>query len=534
MAVTPQSLPITAASARSFIDSIDPATNQVVARYQAASLDDVPQAMERARRAQKEWASRSLANRCAALLRLRDAIYSRRDDIATIVSRETGKPRVEAIFAEVMLALDTTDFLARQAPAWLRSERVPHHNLALRAKSGWTEFHPHGVVAIISPWNYPFSIPIAQIVPALVTGNAVLLKPSELTPGTGALIAELIDQAKFPPGLVQVLQGAGDLGAAIIEASPDKVFFTGSVATGRRIAEACGRKLTPSVLELGGKDAMIVLAGANLETASSAAVWGGFTNCGQACLSVERIYVEQSIAERFIHLCVEKTKKLRIGPPSDPDVEIGPMIRLRQLETVEQQLREAVERGAEILTGGNRRPDLGSNFFAPTVVTRVNHSMQLMREETFGPVIAIQTVADANEAVALANDSPFGLSASVWTSNARRGTEIASRLRAGSVMVNDVASYYGICEAPHGGPGASGWGRTHSRLGLLEMVQVKYIDVDRLPRIAKSWWFGYTSELAAAAGSFVETIFAPSWKKRFAALAKKDGARGVIFRRNRI
>jgi len=534
MSVSPQSLPMPVASDRSFVDSIDPSYNEVIARYPATNSDGLPAIMERARSAQKEWSARSLAHRCSALLRLRDAIYSLREDIAAIVSRETGKPRVEAIFAEVMLALDTTDFLARQAPAWLRSERVPHHNLALRAKSGWTEFHPHGVVAVISPWNYPFSIPIAQIVPALVTGNAVVLKPSELTPGTGALIAELINQAKLPSGLVQVLQGAGDLGAAIIEASPDKVFFTGSVATGRRIAEACGRKLIPSVLELGGKDAMIVLADANLETASSAAVWGGFTNCGQACLSVERIYVEQSIAERFVHLCVEKTKQLRVGPVSEPDVEIGPMIRLRQLETVERQLHDAVERGAEILTGGNRRSDLGPNFFEPTVVARVNHSMQLMREETFGPVIAIQAVADATEAIALANDSPFGLSASVWTGNSRRGTEIASRVRAGSVMVNDVASYYGICEAPHGGSGASGWGRAHSRLGLLEMVQVKYIDVDRLPRIAKSWWFGYTAELAAAAGSFVETIFAPSWKKRFATLTKKHGARGVIFRRNRI
>jgi succinate-semialdehyde dehydrogenase/glutarate-semialdehyde dehydrogenase len=210
------------------------------------------------------------------------------------------------------------------------------------------------------------------------------------------------------------------------------------------------------------------------------------------------------------------------------------MIRLHQLEIVEEQLREAVGRGAEILTGGDRRPDLGPNFFQPTVVARVDHSMQLMREETFGPVIAIQTVASPDEAVALANDSPFGLSASVWTADSRRGAEIASRIRAGSVMVNDVASYYAICEAPHGGPGASGWGHTHSRLGLLEMVQVKYIDVDRLPGIAKSWWFGYTAELAAAAGSFVESLFAPNWKKRLSALANKRGARGVIFRRDRI
>src|SRR5208282_809424 len=222
------------------------------------------------------------------------------------------------------------------------------------------------------------------------------------------------DEAKFPPGLVQVLLGRGDVGAAIIEAGPDKVFFTGSVATGRSIAEACARKLIPSVLELGGKDAMIVLADADIDIASSAAVWGGFTNCGQACLSVERIYVEQPAAERFTQLCVEKTKKLRVGAATDSDAEIGPMILLAQLEKVETQLRDAVERGAQVLTGGNRRPDLGANFLQPAVVTNVDHSMQLMREETFGPVIAIRAVATADEAVGLANDSLFALSASVW------------------------------------------------------------------------------------------------------------------------
>jgi acyl-CoA reductase-like NAD-dependent aldehyde dehydrogenase len=516
------------------IESINPATQEVNARFEITQRGDLPAIFERARAAQAEWAARTLRERSGMLRGLRDAIFARRDEIADVVSREAGKPRVEAIFAEVLLALDTADFLARQARRWLRPERVPHHNIAMKAKSGWMEFGPVGVVAIISPWNYPFSIPMAQVIPALVTGNAVLLKPSELTPWCGQLVGELVEQAKFPQGLVQVLQGGGEIGAAMIEAGPDKVFFTGSVATGQRIAEACAKKLIPSVLELGGKDAMIVLADADLEVTSSAAVWGGFMNCGETCISVERIYVEQAIAERFTELCVEKTKKLRVGPATDPDVEIGPMIRLRQLEKVEAQLRDAAARGAQILTGGNRRPDLGENFLEPAVVTRVDHSMQLMREETFGPVIAIQPVANADEAVALANDSPFGLSASVWTGDSRRGKEIASRVRAGSVMVNDVASYYGISEAPHGGPGASGWGHTHSRLGLLEMVQVKYVDVDRMPRVRKSWWFGYTAELAAAAGGFVESLFAPSWKRRLAAAMGKRGARGVVFRRNRI
>jgi acyl-CoA reductase-like NAD-dependent aldehyde dehydrogenase len=520
--------------AATIIDSINPATQEINAQFAVTQPADLPAIFASARNAQKEWSARPLRERCAVLRGLREAIFARRDEIADAITREAGKPRVEAIFAEVLLALDTADFLARQAPRWLRPERVPHHNIAMKAKSGWLEFDPLGVVAIISPWNYPFSIPMAQVIPALATGNAILLKPSELSPWCGQLVGELVEQAKFPPGLVQVLQGRGDLGAAIIEAGPDKVFFTGSVSTGRRIAEACAKQLIPSVLELGGKDAMIVLADADLEIASSAAVWGGFMNCGETCISVERIYVEQPVAERFTQLCVEKTKKLRIGPATDPDAEIGPMIRINQLEKVEGQLHDAVERGAQILTGGDRRPDLGANFLQPAVVTNVDHSMQLMREETFGPVIAIRGVANADEAVALANDSPFGLSASVWTAHNTRGSEIASRLRAGSVMVNDVASYYGITEAPHGGPGASGWGHTHSRLGLLEMVRVKYIDVDRLPRVAKSWWFGYTAELAAAANAFVETLFAPSWRRRIAAMTKKRGARGVIFRRGRI
>jgi acyl-CoA reductase-like NAD-dependent aldehyde dehydrogenase len=516
------------------IDSINPATQETNAQFAVTQPADMATIFARARSAQKKWSAHPLRERCAMLRRLRDAIFARRDEIAEAITREAGKPRVEAIFAEVLLALDTADFLARQVPRWLRPEHVPHHNIAMKAKSGWLEYAPLGVVAIISPWNYPFSIPMLQVIPALATGNAVLLKPSDLAPWCGQLVGELVEQAKFPPGLVQVLQGRGDLGAAIIEAGPDGVFFTGSVATGQRIAEACAKKLIPSVLELGGKDAMIVLADADLEIASSAAVWGGFMNCGQTCISVERIYVEQPAAERFTQLCVEKTKKLRVGPATDADAEIGPMIRLSQLEKVEGQLHEAIAHGAHVLTGGERRADLGANFLQPAVVTNVDHSMRLMREETFGPVIAICAVANSDQAVALANDSPFGLSASVWTTDDRRGREIASRVRAGSVMVNDVASYYGITEAPHGGPGSSGWGHTHSRLGLLEMVRVKYIDVDRLPRVAKSWWFGYTCELAAAANAFVEGLFAPSWRRRLAAMTKKHGARGVVFRRDRI
>jgi acyl-CoA reductase-like NAD-dependent aldehyde dehydrogenase len=517
-----------------FVTSVDAASGQVVAQILATLPENVPHLMARAREAQKSWAARSIRERCGYLRKIRDAIYEFRDEVTNAISLETGKPHVEAVFAELILALDSADFLAREAPEWLRPERVAHHNIAVKAKSGSIYFQPFGVLAIISPWNYPFSIPMAQILPALVAGNSVLLKPSDLTPRVGELIGKIIAAAGVPVGLVQVLQGEGAVGSAIIEANPDKVFFTGSVATGKKIAESCARRLIPTSLELGGKDAMIVLADADIEIASSAAVWGGFMNCGQTCISVQRIYVEEAIAQQFIASCVEKTRKLRLGPPSDKDAEIGPMIRPAQLEKVEAQLRDAVARGAQIACGGNRRSDLGPTFLEPAVVTNVDHSTPLMREETFGPVIAICAVKSADEAVALANDSDFALSASVWTGDAAKGRELALRIRAGSVMVNDVASYYGISEAPHGGSRSSGWGRSHSRFGLLEIVQVKYVDVDLLPGTRKSWWFGYNESLAVAADRFVDFLFAPRWTRRMAALASTRGALGTVFRGHRI
>jgi acyl-CoA reductase-like NAD-dependent aldehyde dehydrogenase len=516
------------------VDSVNPVTNDVVERFAPFNPAKLPRIFSGARAAQRDWAETPIKQRCLVIAHLRNAVYELREQIAATISRETGKPRVEAIFAEILVVLDTADFLSRRAARWLKRERVGHHNLAMKAKSAWIEYHPHGVVAIISPWNYPFAIPMTQLIYALVAGNAVVLKPSEITPACGALVEKLAARAAIPAGLVNVLEGRGDLGAAIIDTDPDKVFFTGSVATGTKIAQACATKLIPSVLELGGKDPMIVLADADLEVASSAAVWGGFMNCGETCISVERIYVERTVADRFTELCVEKTKKLRLGAPDTEETEVGPMIQSAQLEKVEAQLRDAVTRGARVLTGGVRRPDLGANFIEPAVLTNVDHSMSLMREETFGPVIAIRAVSTIDEAVTLANDSPYSLAASVWTGDAKRGAAIASRLNAGAVMVNDVASYYGISEAPHGGVGASGWGHSHGKLGLREMVQPKYIDIDRLPRFAKPWWFGYTSALAESADGFVRAMFAPSWRKRLEAMAGEKAARGLITRRDKI
>jgi succinate-semialdehyde dehydrogenase/glutarate-semialdehyde dehydrogenase len=252
---------------------------------------------------------------------------------------------------------------------------------------------------------------------------------------------------------------------------------------------------------------MIVLADATLDVAASAAVWGSYTNCGQVCLSVERLFVEQSVAERFMALCVEKTKKLRLGPGSDSATDVGPLIRPQHVQRMSDLVHDAVSRGAKVLCGGNSRPDLGPNFFEPTVIAGVDSSMKLFQEETFGPILAIQVVKDAKEAISRANDSPFALAASIWTKNKTRGMALAAEMRAGAVMVNDAISYFGIAEAPHGGCGASGWGRTHGEAGLLEMVQMKYIDVDRLPRREKPWWYRYGADLEHAADAFLQFEF---------------------------
>ncbi len=517
------------------VDSIDPVTGDVIAQFEATPPEAIPAVLERARQAQSAWARVALRERCAALARFGDVLFARRGEIAEVVTRETGKPKVEALFTDVLIALDTAQYYSRHTPGLLQPQRVPHHNVAMKAKSGRLFFEPMGVVAIISPWNYPLAVPLGQMIPALAAGNSVVLKPSELAPWCGALLGELFEQAGFPAGLVQIVQGGGEVGAALIEPAggrgPDKVIFTGSVATGRRVAEACARNLIPSVLELGGKDAMIVLADADLEIASSAAVWAAFTNCGQACLSAERVYVDRSIAERFISFCVAKTKKLEVGSGLDPHVEVGPLIRRSAVERVERQLADAVSRGARILCGGKRRADLGECFFEPTVITDVNHTMELMREETFGPVLAIQAVSSVDEAVRLANDSEFALAASVWTRDSFSGKKVAARLQAGTVQVNDALSAFGICEAPHGGRRASGWGRTHGRDGLRELVQVKYVDADRLPRWPKSWWFGYSQQLTVAADRFLESLFAPTRGQRWRNLR---GALDAVFRKDRV
>ena len=394
----------------------------------------------------------------------------------------------------------------------------------MKSKAGRILHEPFGVVGIISPWNYPFSIPATEALAALVAGNSVVLKPSELTPLIAMELQNLLREAGVPDDVFQVLPGDGATGAAIIASEINKLIFTGSVATGRRIAQNAAARLLPVVLELGGKDPMIVLEDADVDVASSGAVWGAFMNAGQTCLSVERCYVHQSLYNAFLDACCEKARKLRVGNGMDPGTEIGPMIHERQVRIVELHLEDAKQRGATVLVGGSRLREFGPTFFAPTVLANVDHGMRIMQEETFGPVLPIMPFRDDAEAVRLANDSDFGLAASVWTKDRAHGDRVARRINAGTVMVNDAVSCFSISEAPHGGVKSSGLGRTHGRWGLEEMVRVKYLDSDRIPRMKKIWWFGYGGGFAAEMESFVDLLYSHSLGERIKAVVNSAGA----------
>ncbi len=492
------------------IKAVNPATGELLRELECADEANILAAVGAARAAQPRWNALGVRHRIQVLRKFQALLHARKTEVARVITSEAGKPVVEALLTEVLVVLDAARFCIENAFAFLREEEVPHGNLAMKAKSGRILRDPHGVIGIISPWNYPFSIPATASLAALVTGNAVVLKPSELTPLSTLELASLLHQAGVPQDVFQIIMGDGAAGAALVQSPIDKLVFTGSVATGTRIAQIAAARLLPVVLELGGKDPMLVLEDAEIDAASSGAVWGAFMNAGQACLSVERCYVHRNIYMRFVDACVAKTQQLRVGDGMNDGIDMGPMINQRQLENLERQVEDARSKGAHVLAGGERLSHLGPNFYAPTVLADVNHSMRVMREESFGPVLPFMPFDTDDQAVALANGSDYGLAASVWTRDRARGESLARCIHAGTVMVNDTISCFGISEAPHGGIKASGMGRTHGRFGLEEMVRVKYLDSDRLPKMKKLWWFGYGEKFRRQMEGFADMQFAGS------------------------
>jgi succinate-semialdehyde dehydrogenase/glutarate-semialdehyde dehydrogenase len=523
------------------IISHDPATGAEVGRVPLGTAADVAAAVARARAAQKAWGALPFRERAAVVMRARAIALDAMDEIAELISRESGKPAAEALSMEIVPTTDLMQFFARKAGRMLRPEKIDIGLYRFLGRTSWVEYRPLGVVGIISPWNFPWATPVGEVVMALMAGNAVVLKPSELTPLVGLKVGEVFARAGLPEGVLEIVTGDGSTGAALVEAGVDKVMFTGSVPTGRHVAESAARRLTPVVLELGGKDPMIVFEDADLSAASEAAVWGAFANSGQACASVERCYVHESVAEDFTRRVVEKVKTLRQAGREDGEggaaCDLGAMSSERQFRLVEEHVGDAVARGARVLTGGGRARGCSERgwFHEPTVLAGVDHSMTVMREETFGPVLPLMTFRDEEEAVRLANDSDFGLTASVWTRDLRRGRRVASRVEAGTVMVNEVLYTHGIAQTPWGGVKQSGLGRTHGRLGLLELVAPHHVHVNRLAFIHDVWWFTYTPGAADlfrslarrfASGSLLQTLLISPQMLRRHRERKGRGARG--------
>ena len=460
----------------------NPVDGREVFSFAVDTAAEVKEKVARARAVQPAWAATPVKERARLMQKALDLLVKRNEALAAELTLETGRAALDTLMIELYAVADSMNYYSKRAESSLREQSVGLH--LLRHKKARLVPRPLGVVAVISPWNGPFVLSTNPTVQALLAGNAVIIKPSEATPMAGVAAAKLFADAGFPPDLVQVALGDGETGAALLDAGVDKVSFTGSVRTGRKVGEVCGRNLIPCTLELGGKDAMIVCADADLERAAGGALFGGLMNAGQFCSAVERIYVDATVAEAFTSKVVAKVKQLELGR------DIGPFIFEPQCAIVADHVEDAVAKGATLRTGGRRN----GPYYLPTVLTGVTHQMRLMTEETFGPVLPIATFRTEDEAIALANDNRYGLSASVWSKNGDRALALAKRLQAGSVTINETALTYGALELPFGGVKESGVGRVNGADGLLNYSQLLPIIADRFGRAEEAVWYPYTPE----------------------------------------
>jgi succinate-semialdehyde dehydrogenase/glutarate-semialdehyde dehydrogenase len=464
-----------------------PATGEKLGSVPVASPAEVKDAVAAARAAQVAWGELRVAERCKRLKAFRSLLADRMHEVMDLLVRENGKSANDAFVEMTGIFLASTYFLSR-GPRILADRRLDALWTAMLPAR--VQYHPRGVVAIIAPWNYPFIIPAYEAFAAWVAGNAVVLKPSEWTPLVADKMKEIWDASGLPRDLLRVVHGHGDVGAALLDSGVDKVHFTGSVRVGKKVAAACGERLIPCTLELGGKAPAIVLEDASVERAARAIVWGRFFNCGQTCIAVERVYAVGKVAEPLTRRIIELTKELRQGDGTKPANDVGAMVFPAQLEHVESVVKKALASGARLETGGARATGPG-RFFAPTILTDVRQDMDVIREETFGPVLPIVRVASEDEAVALANDSTLGLNAYVFSGSNRHGEAVARRVRAGTIVVNDVLVNYALAAIPFGGVKDSGIGRSHGEEGLRSMAEARVVARPVLARWPVSALFRY-------------------------------------------
>lgn len=516
-----------------FTECLNPATGELLGRSPLNTAEDVRLAVLNARAAQAKWAAVSIRTRARAIRRVRDYLVEHVDELATTISRDNGKVRFDALATEILPAALAAGYYARRAGRFLSPQRPWPGNLLFANKMSQIHRVPWGVVAIVSPWNYPFGIPFSEIVMALLAGNGVVLKVASQTQMVGRALERAFAAAELPKGLFGYVNLPGcTAGDALLDAGIDKLFFTGSVAVGKELMGKAAKTLTPVSLELGGNDPMLVCPDAHLQRAATGALWAGFSNAGQSCGAVERIYVHADVYQPFVDQLAREVRALRIGPDTDYQIDMGAMTTTSQMETVRRHIDDAVERGATVFAQAEPPSDAQGNFLPAVVLTGVDHSMAVMKEETFGPVVAVMKVDDMETAVRLANDSDLGLTASVWSGNRRKAMVLARRLQAGTVTINDHLMSHGLPETPWGGFKQSGLGRTHGRIGFDEMTQPQCIVGDLLGGLPRNlWWHPYSPELYEGIRGLLTGLHGKGLGTRWAGLRDTVKIAGRIFKR---
>jgi acyl-CoA reductase-like NAD-dependent aldehyde dehydrogenase len=491
----------------------NPATGEVFAHVPDMDAGRVAELVARARRAQPAWAALGFEGRAEIMYEARTWIVENRDQMIRTIVEETGKTREDAIIGDWSFICDSLGFWARRAPRYLKDERVRPHSPFLLGKRIVVRHRPIGVVGVIGPWNFPLNLCFGDAIAALMAGNAVVLKPSEVTPLSNLLMAEGMRAAGLPEDVMPVATGGGEAGAALVDEA-DMIMFTGSTATGSKVMARAAETLTPVSLELGGKDPMIVLRDADLERAANMALSGAMSNGGQVCTSVERVYVEEPVHDEFVRRVVEKARALRQGAPGDPgSVDVGAVTFPPQADVVDEHVRDAVAKGARVLVGGERGDGPG-RFYQPTVLTEVDHSMKAMTEETFGPTLPIMKVRDEEEALRLANDTPYGLNSSVFTGDVARGEAMARRIEAGNTCVNDALVNFLAQEAPFGGMKSSGIGSRHSPQGIRKYANAQTILVTRFGPKRELYFYPYSKRTTRAIERGIALLYGRRRRRR--------------------
>lgn len=496
-------------------ESINPATGELLGRYKLNTVEELKEKIVRARSSQVEWANLDIKTRVKKILKIRDYITDNADKISEIISKDNGKTKIDALATEVLPVAMAISYYCKNAESFLRDEYLSAGNIFLINKRSKIKRIPFGVVGIISPWNYPFSIPFSEVIMALLSGNAVILKVATETQVVGHDIKKAIEFANLPEGIFNYINLPGKIaGDAFLENGIDKLFFTGSVAVGKYLMKKASETLTPLTLELGGNDAMIVCDDADPYRAAMGALWAGFQNAGQSCGGVERIYVQDKIYDRFMKILKEKIENLRVGNGLDYGFDVGCMTTKNQIETVNKHIEDAIQKGATIFA--KSKNENSSQFLSAMVLTNVNHDMLLMKDETFGPVVGVMKFSNIDEAIRLANDSYLGLTASVWTKSNKQGERIAQQIKAGVVTINDHLMSHGLAETPWGGFKQSSIGRTHGKLGFDEMTQPQVIVKDILPLVKKNlWWHPFSKNLYDGLIGLINLLYSKKFLKKF-------------------